>query len=232
MTTLAAGSSVTLTLRDGGSVTVATNGGLGSAVTTALNGVPTTTNFGPDAQRRTFGPFSEGGTVVLSNSNCASFDYDTQGIMETGSIIQVLGKSAVAVSVPADTAEDVLATITIPAGAMGPNGFVRITSLWSCSNNANGKTIRVRFGGASYLAAAAASIASYYSQLVISNRGVPNSQVGPTSNGYPGGPFPVAAITSSVDTSAATVITLTAQKTTAGDTLTLESYVVELMYGA
>ena len=76
MTTLAQGSSATLTVGDGGTVTIATNGGLGTAVVTPALGSASTVSFGPWAHRQKFGPFVDGATVQLTNASCASFDYE------------------------------------------------------------------------------------------------------------------------------------------------------------
>jgi hypothetical protein len=61
--------------------------------------------------------------------------------------IIILGASAVAVSGAADTNENILATITIPAGAMGLNGILRVYADYTVTNNANAKTLRVRLSG-------------------------------------------------------------------------------------
>lgn len=146
---------------------------------------------------------------------------------------RVLGASAVAVSGAADTAENILATVTIPAGAMGLNGVVRILAVWTCTNNANVKTARVRFsgiGGTVFATASMASQASLRQFTQFANRGAANSQVGGSSAHNV--QFTVttnAAITASVDTAAATTIVFTAEKATGGDTMTLESYLVELI---
>ena len=144
-----------------------------------------------------------------------------------------LGSSAVAASAPANTSENILATITIPAGAMGLNGILRILAVWTCTNNANVKTVRARFsgiGGTIFATGSMASSVSLRQFTQFANRGVANSQVGGSSaHNVQFTTTTNAAITASVDTSAVTTIVLTAEKATAGDTLTLESYLVELI---
>lgn len=146
---------------------------------------------------------------------------------------RVLGASAAAVNAPGDTAENILATVTVPAGAMGTNGIIRILAVWSCTNNANVKTARVRFSGIGGTIFATASMASQVSLrqfTQFANRNATNSQVGGSSAHNV--QFTVttnAAITASVDTTAATTIVLTAEKATGGDTMTLESYSCELI---
>jgi hypothetical protein len=60
----------------------------------------------------------------------------------------VLAQSAEPTSHTGDTAESVLATIAIPGNAMGENGRLAVEALFSHSANANAKTARIKFGGA------------------------------------------------------------------------------------
>lgn len=145
---------------------------------------------------------------------------------------RIVAQSAVAVSGPADTAENVLATITVPGGAMGPNGAIRITSIWGFTNNVNAKTPRLRIGGPAgtiLWAPAAASIAVLTAHRYIFNRGAQNSQVAaPTDvNGY--GTSTGALVTSAVDTAQDFTLVLSGQKATGGDTLRLDAYSVEVL---
>lgn len=75
MTSLATGSSATVTLRDDGKCTVTTNGGDASVVETVA-GVSTTHAFGPRPMRMAFGPYSEGASLVITNTS-AVLDYDS-----------------------------------------------------------------------------------------------------------------------------------------------------------
>lgn len=147
---------------------------------------------------------------------------------------RILAASAVAVSCPADTTEDILATITVPAGAMGLNGILRVTANWSFTNSVNNKSMRVRFGGiggTQYYSVTTTTTQNIGSLTIIQNRGAANSQVGwqGGTNTQTFSGFAAAPTTSAVDTAAATTIVLTGQKATAGETLTLESYLVELI---
>jgi hypothetical protein len=155
----------------------------------------------------------------------------------------VLAKSAVAVSGAANTSENVLATVTIPAGAMGPNGVLRLESMWSFTGSANSKTLRARLGGiggTAYLgyATTTASHIAFGDQRRIMNRNSAASQVGANGTVLVGGLPTVfafsatAATTSTIDTSAATTLVFTGEKATGAETLTLESYLVEVLYGA
>jgi hypothetical protein len=149
---------------------------------------------------------------------------------------QVLAQSNVGVSCPADTNENALASITVHAGAMGPNGRLRITTLWSMTSSANNKQTRVRFSGASgttYLTAGHTTVASLRDQREIGNRNSESLQVG-SMPGAPGGFSTSSGVvtTSAVDTTVDTTVVITGQKANAGETLTLESYIVELLYAS
>lgn len=143
----------------------------------------------------------------------------------------VLAKSAVAISAPADTNENTLASIPVLGSALGANGIIRITTTWTVTNNANAKTLRVRFSGASgtqYLNAAAASMTGFSAIVEIANRNSIALQVGGAKYFASTPAAGWVAGTSAVDTSALTSLVITGQKATAGDTLTLESYLAEL----
>lgn len=148
--------------------------------------------------------------------------------------VVVIAASAVAVSCAADTAENVLATITIPAGIMGLNGRLRITTNWSYTNSANAKTARTRFSGVAgtaYQSSAITTQANSEHVTHIQNRGAPNSQYG-YSQGIANttGVFATAQQSGAVDTTVATTVVISGQKASAGETMTLESYLVELVY--
>lgn len=148
---------------------------------------------------------------------------------------RILGKSAVASSVTGTTTETTLATINVPAGAMGPNGQLRVTALWSMTNNANSKTARARLGagGPQLFTSIVPSLAS---QRIIRELGNRNSQTSQVSYGAgitaSTGTSTTAVSTFTVDTSAAFDLVLTGTLTNTGDTMTLEQYIVEVVYGA
>lgn len=153
--------------------------------------------------------------------------------------IQVLAKSAVAVSGAADTNENILATVTIPAGAMGANGALRLTCFWAVTGSTNAKTLRVRLGGIGGTAYVATAIATAGITAVemdgnIANRNSQSSQIGWVSAFSSVGSIAQSGskITSAIDTSAATTLVITGQKALGSETLTLDAYLVELIPGA
>lgn len=146
-----------------------------------------------------------------------------------------LGKSGVAASVTGTTSETTLATINVPAGAMGPNGQLRITMLWNYTNSANTKTLRIRLGGTVLITAAPTTTAGLYTQTLIANRNSASSQIiAPnavgTTNAW--GATGTAGGAAALNTANALDITLTAQLALGTETATLDAYLVELIYGA
>lgn len=144
----------------------------------------------------------------------------------------IVGKSGVSVSGAADTNENILATITLPA--LTANAAIRLFYLSTFTNNANVKTIRVRLGGIGGTIVFSTSVASQSTDsalVYIANRNATNSQVtnspgaGQTGLGLTNSTV----ATSSIDLSTSKTIVITVQKATAGDTMTLESYLAELI---
>lgn len=149
----------------------------------------------------------------------------------------LLAKSAVPVSSTNDTNETAFATIPIAGNTIGNNGQLRVSTIWACTNNSNSKTIRVRYSGGAGVPFLSANITASAGVSAVTNIGNNNStfaQVGGsqavTTSGLPFGY--VQGSTAAADTSAATSVVITGQKATGTDTLTLQSYVVEVMPGA
>ncbi len=149
---------------------------------------------------------------------------------------KVLAQSGVAVPLTGGTSETALATVAMPGGTMGPNGNIRITTLWSMTNNANNKTARVRLGGVSgdqVLAAGLTSQASAQIQRTVWNRNSEASQVSwvaATANSYTAST--ATGFTATVNTANAQDIVISGQLANGADTMTLEGYLIEYQYKA
>jgi hypothetical protein len=144
--------------------------------------------------------------------------------------------AAASLSHTGNTDETALATVTLPASAMGANGRVFVVTHWTVTNSVNNKTLRVRLGGiggTAHLAFVATTVASHRDEREICNRGVANSQVGfaATAAGGGWGQTAGAVITGAIDTAAATTIVISGQLASAGETITLEAYRIEVMPG-
>lgn len=143
----------------------------------------------------------------------------------------VLADSGVASSVTGITSVTTLASITIPANIMGTNGQLRITTLYSAgANNANVKKGQITFGSTIYATITLTSLLTGQCQHIIRNRGVANSQVGFVNSGTAIFTTSTAAlITSAEDTTTAKTLLLQGSVNVTSDTITLESYSVELI---
>lgn len=145
----------------------------------------------------------------------------------------VLKASAVAASHTGNTTETVLATITIPAGAMGLNGVLRIAADWTTTNSANDKTLRIRLGGiggTALTSTAFTTVANAFHRMLIANRNSASSQFSSTDRSRATdvvSSYEVA--TAAINTAVVQTLVLTGQLETAGETITLENYIVELL---
>ncbi len=145
---------------------------------------------------------------------------------------RVLAASAVAVSHTGSTSETTLATVSVPAGAIGANGALRVTMVWSYTNSANAKTARMRLGGTSFLVFNATTTSSARIEHQIHNVNSEGAQKGWVNNGTAFGSSTGTIVTASIDTTVAQDITFRGGLANAGETITLESYLVELFHQA
>ena len=149
----------------------------------------------------------------------------------------VLAQSGTAASVGAVITEAALATITVPGGAMGPNGWIVVQVNFSCNNNANNKIMRLRVGGAAgtLFFETTQTTNIFVSRLVhIINNNSQSAQKTSSAfgnvQGYGAGAS--APPTATVSTASDWDIVIAGQKAVAGDTLTLDAYQVIVCYGA
>ncbi len=143
----------------------------------------------------------------------------------------VLSQSSVAVSAGAVTTEETLFSMTIPGGSMGPNGALRVTTLFTTTNSANTKTMRIKLGATAFAAQAGTTNATWENiPQTIRNRGSEASQVTfPAANAHTGTATGSAITTGTENTATDLVLAITGQKASAGEVLTLESYTIELI---
>lgn len=139
----------------------------------------------------------------------------------------IVKNSAIAVSHTGDTNEFTLATIAIPAGAMGTNGTLRISWAYSYTANANTKTVRLKLGASTLITRGKTTGGNDNVTEMLSNRGAANSQLLATN--YSTVSTSGLQSTFSVDTSVSQNLTITVQLGNAADTFTLESYLIEVL---
>lgn len=161
---------------------------------------------------------------------------DTPTLVTPRGVPYLLAQSAVASPVTGTTSETTLATITVPANALGPNGRVIVTAFFSMTNSANTKTLRMRWGGISGSVMTSSGLttsATWRTEGEVANRNATNSQVtGPNNAASVYNQTPTAITTASIDTTASVDIVITGTLTNTGETITLEYYRAIVIYGA
>ncbi len=133
-----------------------------------------------------------------------------------------------AVVLTGTTSATTLATITIPASLIGANGKVKFYPLWSNTNNANTKTLRV-FLGATIMYTAAVQNSVHNSGLLIL-RNFNSETTQRMSSGMAAGlgstTGSIAATT--IDTTVPVTVSVTGQLANSADTMTLEGLFLEI----
>jgi hypothetical protein len=144
--------------------------------------------------------------------------------------VSILAISGATVTAPADTSENTLATITVPANLLGSNGALRLTADVAVSGG-SGKTLRVRFGGTQVVSLGPPTSANVSFVCTVQNKNSTSAQEAYAPTFFDGGtpPSGIGAGSSSIDTTASTTLTVTAQKVSGADTVTLNRYVVEVL---
>jgi len=150
---------------------------------------------------------------------------------------QPIGCGGTALTHTGNTSETQLAAVTVPAGALGTNGMLRVSMLWGNNNSGNNKIFRARLGGISGTAFAqithTTNLALSLERLVF-NRNAANSQIvsGPVANAGSWSAFTGAMTTMAVNTASAQDVSFTVELANGGDSATLNAYLVELLYRA
>lgn len=149
-------------------------------------------------------------------------------------VTKIIAKSGTAASGAADTNENILATITIPANAMGANGVLRLYTYWTVNNDASTKTVRARIGGIGGTIIMSRDLASQTGARITlhtANVNATNVQYSEAFGSVDSGTLISALVgtASAVDTTAATTLVLTGQKADGTDTITLRFYTCEIL---
>lgn len=168
------------------------------------------------------GPLTDWNNVAITGGSIGS--------AVTG-VVTPVAQSWVAVAGAADTNENILGTITIPANP-GINASVRVRCIFTYTNSANNKTLRARYsgiGGTVLFGPTRTTQATSEFIFEMSFRGLTNSQTTFVKEISAGSLSVAGPTATAVDQTAATTIVLTGTKASAGETLTLEGYTAELI---
>lgn len=132
-------------------------------------------------------------------------------------------------SITGTLVETTLRSFTLKAGLMGLNDSLRIEPIWQATNNANVKNLRVKIGASAVpMFSINSGYASLFRTLLWSNRNSLTSQVGYSAASSSGmGTSTSALFTSTEDTSTDLTISFTVELTNTGDTVSLQSVLVQ-----
>jgi hypothetical protein len=167
------------------------------------------------------------GRQLLTNVDAAS------ARATLGGVAWAACKSGTAVSVTGTTTETTAATCTLPAGGIGPNGYVEVLPAFTYNVTAGVKTMAVRLGGSLIWSTTGTTTAGWRPILAFWNTGSQNAQASwASANGLASLGSSAALVRTTVNTAAATTLTITCQVAVTTDTCTLESYLVRITYGA
>lgn len=143
-------------------------------------------------------------------------------------------QSGKAVAHTGDTSETAVATIKIPGGAMGTNGHVHVKAQFSMTGSTNQKTIKVKLGSTAFYTNSTTTAGHIFADLdmVVRNADAIDAQIGsPLASGINSGFGTSAGVAGTEDTSQDLDLTITVKLASAGETITLKGYDVEVVYG-
>lgn len=215
----------------------------------------TTTGIGADGKARIVHNNNRAVKTIVSTNNRFKGDnphrrasgkplgtYDVRGFVSVDDTNKsyvpiVISQSGATRTNPANTSENILQTVTIPAGMLGPNGSVVVETHWVTNNDASVKTAKVRFNGiagTAFTDVALTSTTNGHLLTNIWNQNATNSQRGgtPAANSAPFGVYGSGSATASVDTTAAVDIVITGQLADSTDTLQLVFHRVTVVNAA
>ena len=124
---------------------------------------------------------------------------------------------ATPVALTGTTSETTMLTVSIPASLMNKRGRLSVIGLLSLTNNANLKTLKVKFGGQTLATVTSTSQAALGFSTWLLNLNSETSQ----KNGN--------AVSFTIDTTIANDLVITGQLANAGDTVTLTAVSMEII---
>lgn len=147
----------------------------------------------------------------------------------------IIAQSGAVVSHTGDTNLTVLASVPIPANALGTNGMVRVSTLWRTTNGSGTAiSLLVDFsaaatGGTDVMSHSNTATETFNDVRMIRNAGATGSQVWfPAGAASPYGTSASAPGTGGIDTTAVSYVNIQCQLTTGTDTVALDGYTVEV----
>lgn len=151
------------------------------------------------------------------------------------SVVEIVCQSGVSASGVADTNENAAYTCAIPANSVGANGRIRYVYHVTKASSGNTCTARVRLGGIGGTVLHTFSVSTNVPIILegqIAARNSTTSQITTPRSFSAGGAVSAAHATSTAALTSAQDLVLSLQRGSAGEACTLESALVEIMYGA
>lgn len=133
------------------------------------------------------------------------------------------------VSLTGTTAETTMLTIPVKGGLIGANGVLAIQPLWSNTNNANNKTLRIKLGATTCYSYGAANLSHQDAYINVRNIGSESSQK--TTSGMSGGTGGTVNNyhSTSTDTSVDFNIVVTGQLANSADTMEIQAFLIMVL---
>ncbi|MBN9125992.1 MAG: hypothetical protein J0I90_00165 [Nitrosospira sp.] len=164
-----------------------------------------------------FGEFDQAIELDLINAG------DAVNYLAIALPVEVLSSSAVAASCASTNIDEILASFTIKSGVLGPNSILQIEPLWTFTNSANNKIIKVKVAGVTVYNNTRTTVAREAPLIVLANRNSLQSQVQPYDSNYftsgTGSPQ-----TYAIDFSVNVTVEITGQRANGSEALKLEYF--------
>ena len=166
-------------------------------------------------------------------THSGSFWFSNGTLWRPVSGVLMLAASVASVASTNTASEQTLYSYTLQGGVMAPGDSLRVTAKYNYAGSA-GVTIRNRYGGQEFAGNPGVSYGLGIIQHVLNNRATSTQVASILSaaasvSSLNAGLGSTQISTISVDSSADQAIALTMQKTTAGDSMSLESVLIELL---
>lgn len=145
--------------------------------------------------------------------------------------VEVLSSSAVISACSQTAFDEILAWFILPANTLGPNSILQIEPLWTFTNNANSKVVKIKIGGTTVYTATRTTSLKESPLIVLANRNSLTSQIQPYETNYltAGTVVPV---TYTIDFSKDLLVQVIGRQVALVDSLRLEYYRVLHFVGA
>lgn len=211
----------------------ATSATTAQTATTATNANhATTADSATTADHATTATSATSATTAATATTASGVLAGTQTVKPVMALtVELLSGFAEAVSCKLSVIDEPLASFQIAAGTLGPNSSLQIEPLWTYTNNANAKLLKIKIAGVLVYSVSRTTSQSEGPELVLANRNSLTSQI----RIYDSVHFTAGATapaTYAIDFSQDVIVEIIGQRANTTDTLKLEYYRVLHFVGA